>query len=524
MPKLLQTILTLYLLNSSVFSFFEEDPSDLVARMYDRQGETYMDVKNQILENNYLTQQLEEQLGGTAPFNAIRLEEIITDEDEFFMVKGILNPEEDPVEVSLKIREVTDQEYSGEQQKDWNTRNELHTLNECEKGINVEAILKEINFTSFNEILANGLFSVKNSFNQDVNLCVTVRLRSATLREYIETISAIDPLVDFTYVFKYLIDTLSVLENLNIITGDLREDNILVFSDNGVMIPYIDSMDLAKFVTFGEEQNIDPIIRYMGIYRDNKISELIIQNKFMRENVPIREHDELEAEQEIIDQMNANREERMSQMDNGNNMQAAQMIQTEDPMERVSVIMDTTDARNSVRDSVLDNGLLWDFIKYKYTSKEDNYAFGMLLSSLLANTMDTFRDSEVKTRLIELFEKYSAELTELNPMKRKNFDAVSANFQQNFWQYEVDEAIDAYITALNEDVDVKKDYSKDLKTIIDRHNNNPYVFEDEVAFHYNPPGSEFVAEQIALKNAQFNIWREQGVFAEDELNFFNFDD
>ena len=534
-------ILTLSLLILTAQTFFEEDPETLKAKGMPVSDHTELSVKNLILGNQDVTSILEEKLTESAKFNEVELKSIIADEDEYFTVLG----ERNGFNVSLKIKQLPNDENFQEplQAFAWENRTEINNLNPCQRGPATLQLLESIgvDMDYFNGVIAYDLIYIEETaMSDEIFLCVSMKFHSLTLNDYVETnLEENDRLVDFTKAMVRLTDTLAVLESINVITGDLRDDNILMFKQGSEVNPVIDFLDLAKFVTF-EVPNEDSTIRYQEIYREKLMSSLRIRDEEVDANVKMMMEDEiLEAEQTFM-QTQSMYQGNMGQssMNQFNNMQSAAMyddideiqIDEEQPRKSVfdeeNVFNDLTGMRMSVIDKIMTNdATYWNYDQYRYTAKEDNYAFGIMLLQL-TNSLNLFDDSTVKSILVEKFNDFIGGLTDLNPQTRMNFVDVSATLKDTFWNNEaVNSAIEQEANAVLQTLQSTSDPDVEKWQTALAIGEFKFTEENSISIlqEFLSANDSLVSMEKAIKEAKFGEWGEYFSKVEEDFSL-NFDD
>lgn len=398
MSKMLITKLTIvfFLTCMNVAFLFENDLQEIYPFEDVALDATQIFISNAIINNQELCLAIENNLEQDEKMLFVKLDKLVSESIEKFTVEGHVNeliPNEvegaEDVEiettVSLDVYEGfnTNAASGAVPALTWKNRNKyLKRATDCEKANYISIMMSFFDIPAGDTLISSTQYSFTDQDSQtDKDICIEIRKKADTLDNYMYKLDTQEDVKNLGEILTQLAQILSVFENLNIITGDLSEHNVLVFwtEEGGIPYPMIKNLNNIKFVEFNDK-DIDEIQRYKDEYQPPEISKLTIRDeelmKVIKPKHNIVELDELDLD-EIQLKSSAMNQSAMNQsaMNQSVINQSAMNQKIKIDEDEFSDQMDLT--------FVEDEGIKWEFMDYKYSVKEDNYAFAMICSKIM---------------------------------------------------------------------------------------------------------------------------------------------
>lgn len=389
MSKMLITKLTIvfFLTCMNVSFLFESDLQDIYPFEFDSLEASEIFISNAIINDQNLCLQIEKNLDQDETMLLVKLDKLTSESIDKFTVEGHVNElvpneeegaEDDEIEtkVSLDIYEGfnTIAGSGAVPALSWENRSEyLKRATDCEKANYISIMMNFFDIPAGDTLISSTQYSFIDQDSQtNKDICIELRKKADTLDNYMYKLDTQEDINSLGQILTQLAQILAVFENLNIITGDLSEHNVLVFwtEEGGIPYPMIKNLNNIKFVEYNDG-DIDEIQRYKDEYQPPEISKLTIRDEELmkvirpKHNIDELDFDEIQLNQDAMNQS------AMNQSAMGQKIQ-----------------IDEDEFDNQINETFFeDEGVKWEFQDYKYSVKEDNYAFAMIVSKIMDQLM-----------------------------------------------------------------------------------------------------------------------------------------
>ncbi len=400
MSKLIITKITLlFLLSTNTRSFlFEQDMATIIAPLYTDFESYEVFVNNKLLENKDFALAIEMTLSNDTDLDKPQFLYLDEDREEYFKIIVKTDRSTD----SLKITELTEMP---DIQKPLTVKNWENRVQAVEGSTSVykcharEAILGEIHLPGFNTVHTSKAYNIQLPGDNPRFIKAELRLTSKSLTNLINELESDEDFLVLMKILTELAQILAAFESVNIITGDLRESNVLLFSDDSNNLhPFIDDMSSLKFVKF-DESDQELFQRYRNLYQPIEMRKLTKIDKNLLKVIHNNVNEDF-VESEI---------EEMSGSIGQNKI-------TIDP---IALSMATEQESDEPS---------WDYQAYNYSVREDQYAFGVILNNIV-DEFDMSEESEYKEQLKHSLEELVSVLVADEPMNRPSFVEVYKTLQ-----------------------------------------------------------------------------------------------
>ena len=438
--------ITTTLLLTSVSPYFFEKPRNILFMPFDYDAKTdQFSIANPVLRDRRLSIELEKAIMAYPLYRNPEITMLLSDEPNQITLAMKYEDEERNLVVSDFVG-IENKEYTyGE--LNWDSKDVVfERLDHCSRHKAVYDLLEKYDVPGINEVLITQIVEVE-TFNIKLReYCSVMRNGLFTLSDYLAAIMPDTDLREVKLVLFDVLETLASLEALNIITGDLREDNIVLKKIHGKQFhkPFLNNLMYLKFVKFCDKTDDYSGINYSGIYKAPEITKR--GRKIL--DIPLVDTDEPHPDVELNSTATSSDFGNKIKIDSSfvsrGNISVGSFTNSElensqenSVLERMGpVVFDDTFGSEAEPQVIVHedgyvprvkskkNGYESKYGDYEYSLTEDNYAFGAMVLDISKRLKRIMEDTVENYEFTDFLDKIGKQMTDEKRFLRATFFEV----------------------------------------------------------------------------------------------------